>query len=122
MITRTKRLLVQIFNEPQRLTITVDKIGGTWRGHVITIGNYDSTITIRLREDCEESRAMLNGIKSISDVIDGNLTNPGEGEAVKYLKEIVDYIDKEGPAAKEWEAISHLCEKAKEFLSKHNSK
>lgn len=34
-----------------------------------------------------------------------------DGEAVECLKEIVGYIDKEGPCAKEWQAISDLCEK-----------
>ena len=45
-----------------------------------------------------------------------------DGEAVECLKEIVGYIDKEGPCAKEWQAISDLCEKANQIISKHGGK
>ena len=38
------------------------------------------------------------------------------------LKHLVEYIDKEGPAAKEWKAITEWCEKGEQAILKAEGK
>jgi hypothetical protein len=43
-------------------------------------------------------------------------------ELYEALKMLVEYIDKEGPAAKEWKAITEWCEKGEQAIAKAEDK
>lgn len=66
-----------------------------------------------------EQVAGLQGLQILQDEAEA------EAEAKRLrelLRSLVNYIDNEGPAAKEWQAITDLCEQAHEALDAKEGK
>ena len=71
MIRRFKRLFCIILNEPQRLTLVVNQINGTWKGKEIEIGDGSHTVKIAIQDNdnSPESEEIRKVFKRLADII-----------------------------------------------------